>query len=283
MQNSAGGKSATAMKWAIAGFAIIFALLSAPAAALAVSALEPARTVVVDAGHGGMDGGVTGVNTGVKESDLNLVMAKLLGEYLKSGGFDVVYTRRTSGGLYKEGDVNKKSADMHRRAEIISRADPVAVVSIHMNTFFQRSRRGAQVFFDPSSAKGESLALAVQEPGRGEGLFPSRRGQVHPATELCALRHRGVRLFVKSLGRGASSRRRLQGEIRLLYLCRHRRLSFLRSVRHRPLSEKVRISESNVEMVEMLRKTRLIAVCVEGLLPFVMRGGDDASSASARA
>ena len=180
MQNSAGGKSATAMKWAIAGFAINFALLSAPAAALAVSALEPARTVVVDAGHGGMDGGVTGVNTGVKESDLNLVMAKLLGEYLKSGGFDVVYTRRTSGGLYKEGDVNKKSADMHRRAEIISRADPVAVVSIHMNTFFQKSRRGAQVFFDPSSAKGESLALAVQEelnrtfnlPDAGRGFSP---------------------------------------------------------------------------------------------------------------
>lgn len=163
MQNSAGGKSATAMKWAIAGFAIIFALLSAPAAALAVSALEPARTVVVDAGHGGMDGGVTGVNTGVKESDLNLVMAKLLGEYLKSGGFDVVYTRRTSGGLYKEGDVNKKSADMHRRAEIISRADPVAVVSIHMNTFSSPSRRGAQVFFDAGSEKGRALAELVQD------------------------------------------------------------------------------------------------------------------------
>ena len=163
MQNSAGGKSATAMKWAIAGFAIIFALLSAPAAALAVSALEPARTVVVDAGHGGMDGGVTGVNTGVKESDLNLVMAKLLGEYLKSGGFDVVYTRRTSGGLYKEGDVNKKSADMHRRAEIISRADPVAVVSIHMNTFFQKSRRGAQVFFSRASEESAAFAAVVQE------------------------------------------------------------------------------------------------------------------------
>lgn len=120
-------------------------------------------TVVIDAGHGGIDGGVTGVNTAVKESDLNLVMSKLVGEYFESGGFRVVYTRKNSKGLYRDTDSNKKRADMERRAEIIRDASPVAVISIHMNTYSASSRRGAQVFFDASSEAGKSLADTVQE------------------------------------------------------------------------------------------------------------------------
>ena len=122
-----------------------------------------AVTVVIDAGHGGADGGVTGVNTGVKESDLNLAVSKLVGEYFESGGFRVVYTRSNKGGLYRETDGNKKRADMQRRAEIIRDASPAAVISIHMNTFSASSRRGAQVFFDGASEEGRAFAEIMQE------------------------------------------------------------------------------------------------------------------------
>ena len=57
-------------------------------------------TVVIDAGHGGIDGGVTGVDTGVKESDLNLAIANALAENFRAGGFTVVMTRTNAGGLY---------------------------------------------------------------------------------------------------------------------------------------------------------------------------------------
>ena len=51
---------------------------------------------------------------------------------------------------------------MRRRADIIARSGAVGVVSIHMNTFSDSSRRGAQVFFDASSSRGRALADAVQ-------------------------------------------------------------------------------------------------------------------------
>lgn len=51
-------------------------------------------TVCIDAGHGGVDGGVTGVNTGVKESDLNLSVSRLLKEQFENCGITVVMTRK---------------------------------------------------------------------------------------------------------------------------------------------------------------------------------------------
>ena len=59
-----------------------------------------AYTVVIDAGHGGVDGGVVGSVTGVKESDLNLEMAEELASYFKKAGVNVVFTRKNKGGLY---------------------------------------------------------------------------------------------------------------------------------------------------------------------------------------
>lgn len=151
-----------------------------PVAAALTAAYDDSVTVVVDAGHGGADGGVTGKDTGVKESDLNLIMAKLVGEFLESGGYDVVYTRKGSGGLYRATDSNKKSADMQRRGEIIREADAAAVISIHMNTFHQRSRRGAQVFFDKSSEQGRALAEAVQRGLNTEFNLPDAGREFAP-------------------------------------------------------------------------------------------------------
>lgn len=138
------------------------ALVSSPfAIAAAVTAAE-AETVVIDAGHGGADGGVTGVATGAKESDLNLEMAMVLGDYLESAGFRVVYTRKNADDLCGGGAFDKRK-DMYKRAEIVKRAAPVAVISLHMNAFPSSSRRGAQVFFGKSSEEGAALAAAVQD------------------------------------------------------------------------------------------------------------------------
>lgn len=141
-------------------------VLASAAAAIPVCAVltagEARPVIVVDAGHGGLDGGVVGTRTGVKESDLNLAVALLLGGMLEEEGFDVVFTRAGKGGLYLDGERGKKSADMRRRADIIARSGAVGVVSIHMNTFSDPSRRGAQVFFDASSSRGRAFADAVQ-------------------------------------------------------------------------------------------------------------------------
>ena len=67
--------------------------LSAPQAVFGETSTQ--ITVALDAGHGGVDGGVTGKKTKVKESDLNLQITMQLGETLEEMGFQVVYTRKT--------------------------------------------------------------------------------------------------------------------------------------------------------------------------------------------
>jgi len=118
--------------------------------------------VVLDAGHGGVDGGVLGVNTGVKESELNLIIAKKVENYLVSAGIQVVLTRNSDAGLYGTAIGNLKRKDMKRRKEIIEKAKPDLVVSIHMNKFSTSTRRGAQVFYKEGDELGETLAKSIQ-------------------------------------------------------------------------------------------------------------------------
>lgn len=118
--------------------------------------------IVLDAGHGGIDGGATGVKTGVKESDINLAVVKKLEKYLLSGGFRVVLTRSTDGGLYGTATLNRKKKDMQKRKSIIDSENPHLVVSVHMNTFGSSSRRGAQVFFGETNSKSRQLAESIQ-------------------------------------------------------------------------------------------------------------------------
>ena len=119
-------------------------------------------TVVVDAGHGGIDGGVVGRTTKVKESDLNLAVSRLLKAELEDAGFCVIETRPTAAGLYGAATAGYKRRDMQKRAEIINAASPVAVISVHQNFFSASSRRGAQVFFRADNALSETLACSVQ-------------------------------------------------------------------------------------------------------------------------
>ena len=65
-----------------------------------VFAVTRPMCIVLDAGHGGIDGGVVGRETGVKESELNLSVTMKLKTILEEAGFDVALTRKTEAGLY---------------------------------------------------------------------------------------------------------------------------------------------------------------------------------------
>ncbi len=117
--------------------------------------------VVVDAGHGGIDPGVSGAS-GAKESEINLSLAKELGKQLKKAGYEVVYTRNSNTVLYLNDEPNKKQADMKRRKDIIENANASLVISLHCNKFPQTERRGAQVFFTQGSEQSTALANNVQ-------------------------------------------------------------------------------------------------------------------------
>ncbi|MDR1906039.1 MAG: N-acetylmuramoyl-L-alanine amidase [Clostridiales bacterium] len=125
--------------------------------------------IVVDAGHGGVDKGVTGTKTGVKESDLNLKYALLIKEALEKQGFRVILTRVDENGLYEQtwfssemSEESRKARDMKKRKEIILNAKPACVISVHMNFFEQSAVRGAQVFYDPLNKQSKEMASSLQ-------------------------------------------------------------------------------------------------------------------------
>lgn len=115
-------------------------------------------TIVVDAGHGGRDGGVRGTQTDVSEATINLAIATSLEFYLKQKGYNVVMTRTNDDGLYGNVSSNYKLADMQARRDIINEAMPDLVVSIHQNSYPRREVRGAQVFYAESSEQSKEVA-----------------------------------------------------------------------------------------------------------------------------
>ena len=120
-------------------------------------------TVVIDAGHGGIDPGGIGIATKVKEADLNLIISKKLKTLLDASGIQVILTREDKNGLYGIYTKNYKKDDMAKRKNIIDSANPDVVVSIHMNRFTNKSLRGAQTFYNEGNILGEKLATCVQE------------------------------------------------------------------------------------------------------------------------
>lgn len=119
-------------------------------------------TIVIDAGHGGIDGGVVGRVTKTKKSDINLSVSRLLQAEFEEAGFLVVQTRPTEAGLYGSATTGYKKRDMQKRSEIIHENAPAAVISVHQNFFPVSSRRGAQVFFRESNALSRTLACSIQ-------------------------------------------------------------------------------------------------------------------------
>lgn len=118
--------------------------------------------VVLDAGHGGIDGGSQG-KSGVYERDLNLKVTNKIEKLLNTMNIDVVQTRRTEEGLYGVFASGFKKRDMKARQKIIEDAKPDLVVSVHMNFYTNTSARGAQVFYKPNSEISKKLANNMQQ------------------------------------------------------------------------------------------------------------------------
>lgn len=115
-----------------------------------------AYVVVVDAGHGGYDGGAKGIDTGVKEDGLNLAVAKRVEALLTKQGVQVLMTREDDAALALE-----KQDDMRCRKEVMNDPSVDMVVSIHMNAFSDRSISGAMAYYMAGSTEGQNLAQTV--------------------------------------------------------------------------------------------------------------------------
>lgn len=138
-------------------FCLVFALYSFELGGVGKVANQSVKMrVCLDAGHGGIDGGVVG-STGVTEAEINLQITLKLGELLQQNGIEVFYTRKDSNAFSPF-----KKEDMRKRSAIINGCSPHAVISIHCNSYRSMpSRRGVQVFYD-DTGRGKSFAENMQ-------------------------------------------------------------------------------------------------------------------------
>lgn len=123
---------------------------------------EGKLTIILDAGHGGMDPGKVGINQAL-EKEINLAIAEKLQDLLELNDIHVIMTRETDEGLYESSDRNKKNADLKKRVEIIKNSNAVIAVSIHQNSYSSESVKGSQVFYHKKSAEGKELAEILQK------------------------------------------------------------------------------------------------------------------------
>ena len=122
-------------------------------------------TVVVDAGHGGEDGGAVAAD-GTVESGLNLAIALRVRDLLTFAGVDTVMTRTEDAAIYDESASTlreKKVSDLKNRAALVNETPNALLLSIHQNSLpSSPATHGAQVFFN--GAEGATpLATSVQE------------------------------------------------------------------------------------------------------------------------
>lgn len=125
-------------------------------------------TVVIDAGHGGEDGGAV-TDSGILEKDINLEISKKTSALLYMLGFDVTETRTDDTALDNGEETIRlrKVSDMKNRLKIYDSSDENVVISIHQNKFTQSQYNGTQIFYSPNNPNSQKLAESIKFSVKG--------------------------------------------------------------------------------------------------------------------
>lgn len=136
--------------------------------------------LVIDAGHGGSDGGAVSV-TGKRESDYNLSIALRVEDMAAFAGLRPVMLRREDVSLESGGDTiaSRKVSDLKNRVKIVHAVENPLLLSIHQNHFSEAKYHGAQVFYAQTPGS-EVLAQTMQDALR-MGLDPKNHRKCKPA------------------------------------------------------------------------------------------------------
>ena len=125
--------------------------------------MERQHCVVIDPGHGGVDGGATSC-TGNLESGFNLEISLRLNDLMNLLGYDTRMIRTSDISVYTEGKTiaQKKISDLRERVAMVEEQENPVLLSIHQNHFSDGRYAGPQVFYaEGSEALGESIQLAL--------------------------------------------------------------------------------------------------------------------------
>ncbi|HEY9061473.1 MAG TPA: N-acetylmuramoyl-L-alanine amidase [Pseudobacteroides sp.] len=142
-----------------------------------------AKVVVIDPGHGGIDGGTT--LAGVMEKEVNLYISKKLKFYLEEKGFEVIMTREKDtslDGLSKTGET-RHLRDLNARVNLINSSNAKLFLSIHVNCYLRNpSANSAIVFYSSKYPKSKILAESTQKELNSITFDGNKRSPHEPIT-----------------------------------------------------------------------------------------------------
>ena len=146
------------------------------------------KCVIIDAGHGGIDGGTTSC-TGVLESHINLEIALRLNDLMHLLGIDTILTRDSDRSIHTQGETiaQKKISDLKERIAIINSAQNAILISIHQNYFTESKYYGPQVFY-PNTPGSSELATTMQS-ALVRSLCPESNRVKMPASGVYLMQH----------------------------------------------------------------------------------------------
>lgn len=122
-------------------------------------------TVVLDAGHGGMDGGCSTAD-GKTEKGINLNILLTVRDLGRFFGYNIEATREKDTSIHDKGVTgirNQKVSDMENRLALFNKYSNAVCVSIHQNTFTDPKFSGAQMFYSDKNPSSERLASIMQQ------------------------------------------------------------------------------------------------------------------------
>ena len=126
--------------------------------------LKTTPTVIIDAGHGGFDGGAV-AGDGTVEKDINLEISLKLASILRFNGFEVIMTRTEDTGTDSvSGSVaTRKKNDLENRLLLMEKNPDALYISVHLNKFTTSAASGTQVFYTPNFKEAYELSMLVQK------------------------------------------------------------------------------------------------------------------------
>ncbi|MBT2218375.1 N-acetylmuramoyl-L-alanine amidase CwlD [Virgibacillus dakarensis] len=122
------------------------------------------KTIVIDPGHGGPDGGAEGRDD-TQEKDVALAVSKKLQDYLQQSGALVYLTREKDTDLAESGTKGlsrRKSEDIRKRLAFIHEKKADFYVTVHLNAIPSTRWSGAQTFYYPKFEESKHLAKMIQ-------------------------------------------------------------------------------------------------------------------------
>lgn len=183
--------------WGILLIVVLLSVSSITFPIFVAQTIKNQNVICIDAGHGGSDPGKIG-SPDILEKDINLSIALKLQKLLEKKNFKVYMTRNGDYNL-SDSSENQKRSDLSNRKQIIFENDPVAVISIHQNSYPSSDVHGAQVFYPQGSEQSKLLADSIQT-SLVKGLDPENHRKAKSNTDYFLFRDNPYPIVIVECG-----------------------------------------------------------------------------------